>query len=472
MVFRRVEQVPLEFVLDGEVDADLTAALKAYFTRHGDLTDTMAEEAEDFFHDLKARQQWLACDCEESNDVTEVPLLDPVEGMILRRHPVRTIGQRLIRKHDEHCVFVQARGKLNSDGDNTQKFVEPERRPRLVNSFSLVRSFRTRPPDGNGHLRTNPGSRRERTRSSTHAHLLLTLLDRAKLNRWDYNATPRNLSDQYTAIRDAAADLDIGDDLKVGDLIISTPKLIGRADDCEQGVENPITLRQKIASKARSWPNGSRPHGFLCTRVAGFAEGLIDFGLGHYKRKMENKPHVFAECRDVMTGPYIALISYACRTPNDTLYEPYGCFAQPCLASDDCAPVDSSFEKRTLEYLRSVQKSEKRTAGVRFNILKPLFDISVRMEDGSEQFCRPDFILEVLGNDGRIRRKIVVETMGLQDDEYEASKNNTHPRMRRIDDASILVEHVVTETPPELTPNDSAFFRRLYVALRENRETR
>jgi len=471
MVFRRVEQVPLGFVLDGEVDADLTAALKAYFTRLGHLTDTMAEEAEEFFHDLKARQQWLACDCEESNDASEVPLLDPVDGMILRRHPVRTIGRPLVRKHDEDCVFVQARGKLNSDGNNTQKFVEPERRPRVVNSFSLVRPFKTRSPDGDVHLRNSRASSLEGTRSSTHAHLLLTLLDKAKVNRWDCDATHRNLSRQYTAIRDAAADLNIGDGLNVGDLIISSPKVIGPVEDCELVSEKPTTLRSMIASKAPGWPTGSRPHGFLCTRVEGFAEGSIDFGRTHYKRKMENKPHVFGECREVMTGPYIALISYACRTPNDTLYEPYGCFAQPCVASDDCAPVDSTFEKRTLEYLMSVQKSERRAAGVRFNIVKPLFDISVRMEDGGEQFCRPDFILEVLGNDGRIERKIVVETMGVQDDDYEASKKNTHPRMRRIDGASILVKHVVTETPPELTSNDKTFFRRLYVALRENRET-
>ncbi|MDH6650187.1 UNVERIFIED_ORG: hypothetical protein M2312_004858 [Rhizobium esperanzae] len=466
MAFRKVDRAPLRFTDRGEVSEELTASLKAYFTRNGRITDLMAEEAEDFFHALKGEDRWLACDCEICGTAERSPLLHAVEGIILRRNPPRTVDSSRVGQHTDCCDFVAARGRPNSDEDNTCKFVEPDRRPREVTTFGLLRRFRTTRNDREGVHREN-GKVADRTRSSTHAHLLLTLLDRAKINRWDYGAPSKNLSEQYTAMRNAAAELPIADNLNVGDLIISSPKLIGREDQCQEVLEEPYTLRSKIAAKAVEWPSGSRPHGFLCTRVDKFAGGVIDFGPNHFRRSMQNKPHVFAECRDVMVGPFIALISYACATPTDSIYDPFGCYAQPCVASDDCAPVDSTYEKRTLGFLRSVQRTEAASKGARFNIVKPLFDLTVTMPNGQEELCRPDFILEVLGRDGGIERKIVVETMGRQDDpEYDESKRTTHPRMHRINGSSILVTHNVSTTGDERTPDDTIFFSRLYKALR------
>lgn len=466
MPFHKVDRSPLSFTNKGELTEDLTTSLKAYFTRNGRLTDLMAEEAEDFFHVLKAEDRWLACDCRICSSAEKSPLLHPVEGIILRRNPQRTVNGSPVGQHTNSCDFVTTRGRPNSDEKNTSKFIEPDRRPREVTTFGLLRPFKTDQKDREGVHRQNR-TVSDRTRSSTHAHLLLTLLDRAKINRWEYGAPSKNLFEQYTAIRAAAAELPIAENLFVGDLIISSPRMIGRKNQCREVLEQPYTLRSKIAAKAVEWPVGSRPHGFLCTRVDRFADGKIHFGADHFPRPMQNKPHVFAECRDVMVGPFIALVSYACATPADTIYEPFGCYAQPCVDDDDCAPVDSTYEKRTLAFLRSVQRTEAASAGVRFNIVKPLFDLSVTMPDGRAELCRPDFILEIVGRNGEIERKIIVETMGRQDDpEYDESKRITHPRMERINGSSILVPHNVYTTVDERTPDDTIFFSRLYQALR------
>ncbi|AYG59934.1 hypothetical protein [Rhizobium jaguaris] len=458
MPFKRVDRAPFRFADNCDVDGNLTAPIKAYFTRHGELTDTMAEEVEDLFHDLKFRNQWLACDCKRYTELKFAPLLHPVEGIILRRHPSRP-------EHDEYCVFVQSRGKLNANADNTQKFIDPERRPRQVNTFGLVRAFRGASPVRSPVI-PRDGTRDDRTRSSSHAHLLLTLLDRAKINRWKFGEQRRSLKEQYEAIREAALELPLGGGKSVGDLIISSPKLIGRSEHSFTAVSEPVTLRQKIASAAEGWPGTGRPHGFLCTRVNRFEKGTVVFGSDHFSRPMANKPHVFAECKDVMTGPYISLISYAKGTPNDTVYEPYGCFAQPCLSGTDCAPVDSEYEKRTLGLLSWVQKKEREKGGIRFDIWKPLFDIAVRMEKGDLEMCRPDFVLEVRNEGGHLMKTIVVETMGFQEDlVYERSKEITHPRMRRVNGGAMLVPHVVATMSKSLTSDDKDFLAKLRLAF-------
>ena len=104
MVFKRVNRSPLEIVEDAQLDADMTAAIKAYFTRHGKLSDLLAEEVEDLFYNIKSSEQWVLCDCRRYRDLDTAPLLHPVEGPILRRH----IGEK---GHIEGCAFLEPKGE-------------------------------------------------------------------------------------------------------------------------------------------------------------------------------------------------------------------------------------------------------------------------------------------------------------------------------------------------------------------------
>lgn len=453
-----------------KLSAEDTEALKQYFAVHKTMTDVQAEMAENIFTDIQVRNRWLTCDCQtDSLPIRARPLLCPVTGPTLRRMPAPPRPP-----HSVTCCFAVGRA-ATADEDDPDLDVRPDRARNAGPEFFGVHRAFPRFNDRPGERKT-VGQGAERVRRSTHARLLLTLLEKARLNRWDASAQAVKLSDQFAAIRSAARDLSLSERLKVADVLVSRPSRVGKLDDgfgpaIELGHADNMSLRQMITHHAEEWPAGARPHGFLCTVVSSFNGRQVEFLKGDAPRHLVNRPHVFAESRREMTGPFIALISYAQKHPDDSSYCPVGTYAQPCASERDCRPLDSGYERRTLDILLEAQRNARYRFGRTFNIRKPLFDEAAIMPDGNEAPCRPDFVLEVLNPAGNVERHVLVETMGRDTTDYEIAKQTTHERMRRLWGGSILVEHdCLIPSQAAIARSKAQLEERLGQAIREGRQ--
>lgn len=89
-------------------------------------------------------------------------------------------------------------------------------------------------------------------------------------------------------------------------------------------------------------------------------------------------------------------------------------YAHPIASVDHWMLLDSNLERQTLADLRSVISWLESAKGISISVEKPLF----AWNDTGE---RPDFVLQILGQDGR-RSYMVVETMGLDEPDYIARK--------------------------------------------------
>ena len=101
-------------------------------------------------------------------------------------------------------------------------------------------------------------------------------------------------------------------------------------------------------------------------------------------------------------------------------------YAQPVLNGRLPVPVESEFERRTLQAILAAQV-RLHHQGIDMAIDKPMFDTLTR--DGP---CRPDFRIEARSRVTGEIRDLVIEAMGLDSDAYHAAKAVTHPRMAHL----------------------------------------
>ncbi|RKE23923.1 hypothetical protein B0G76_8623 [Paraburkholderia sp. BL23I1N1] len=135
-------------------------------------------------------------------------------------------------------------------------------------------------------------------------------------------------------------------------------------------------------------------------------------------------------------------------------------FAQHAYSFARPVPLDSRYERRTLEQLFSVMEWVKKR-GVDVTLAKPLFDREVRQLDDPSLWCRPDFeptfrTVEAAGTAPRLHR-VVIETMGADEPEYLERKSRMHEIMKR---RGILIEHRVSDGDGQ-AERDDAFLRRV-----------
>lgn len=101
--------------------------------------------------------------------------------------------------------------------------------------------------------------------------------------------------------------------------------------------------------------------------------------------------------------------------------------------------------------------------GVTVTLKKPLFDSEVTLADGTITHCRADFELEVhapMGANGESRR-VLVETMGADSQEYLDQKAATHAIMRQ---RGAIIEHEV-RNDGEQADRDDRLRKRVYGRL-------
>jgi len=135
-------------------------------------------------------------------------------------------------------------------------------------------------------------------------------------------------------------------------------------------------------------------------------------------------------------------------------------FAQHAYSFARPVPLDSRYERRTLEQLFSVMEWVRKR-GVDVTLTKPLFDREVRQLDAPSFWCRPDFELafrtvEAAGTAPRLHR-VVIETMGADGPEYLERKSRMHEIMKR---RGILIEHRISDDEGQ-AERDDAFLRRV-----------
>ena len=128
-----------------------------------------------------------------------------------------------------------------------------------------------------------------------------------------------------------------------------------------------------------------------------------------------------------ISGPYIVLV-VAGEYPEARGYAPLRAYAQPIHNGRLFVPVESDFERKTLNAILAGQRALN-TQGVDLAIGKPLFDSMTSLGP-----CRPDFVLEARSRVTGEMKTLVVEAMGFDSADYEAAKAVTHPRMKMLGD--------------------------------------
>lgn len=449
-MFRFFKNANYRWVENEPEDKGFTELIKRYVFREPGLLDEEVEEATAFLQHLQTRNLWVACDCTDiatrpGISAKHVPSLHVVDGKNLRRQHARP-------KHDGDCDFIKRRGKGKPADASEAKTISislARDANAVPTSYGVFRRFSV-PTEG---FVRHDTERRNGKQLSTHARLLFTLLSKAKLNVWAPGKTRAKLPGQLHSIRVAAQKLEIGPGISVGDVIVSYPNKVGlkKKLSLKSGVPD---LLQRVRAQEHNWPMSGRPHGFLCSVAAKFEGNDIVFEDKNRFNLLAH-PQIFAEYREKSERPYIAIVSFAKDRAIGSDYLATGCFAQPCVSREDCGPVDSSYEERTLQILLQEQAIafEK---GSYFNIVKPLFDI-VTTDDHGEVTCRPDFIIEFEIGDRTIL--LPVETMGRDTKEYNRSKKNSHPRMRSLNHRRELVKHNCTSRSKRGIEMDNEDFR-------------
>ncbi|MFV8598484.1 hypothetical protein [Ralstonia pseudosolanacearum] len=137
-------------------------------------------------------------------------------------------------------------------------------------------------------------------------------------------------------------------------------------------------------------------------------------------------------------------------------------FAQHAFKMSSPVPLDSSYERHTLAQLLQVMKWVK-NKDVTVTLKKPLFDSEVTLADGTTAHCRADFELEVaMAVDSLAEpKRLLIETMGADLQEYLDQKTATHVVMRQ---RGAIIEHVVRHDGKQ-TERDDRLRKRVYARL-------
>ena len=305
------------------------------------------------------------------------------------------------------------------------------------------------------------------TDRKTPLYAVRKLLQRARLNRLEVAGRHPEPRRWLAEIERAAGTLRVAADVPASDVLFTDPER-WRAGD----------VHRRLDAAARKRRRTDRPFALLCWPAVEAGEREIDprnRNGGYVKvRSRIVRP---ATGRYPVRGPYLFLGVVArpeacpgldpgarpgpdpgaCPGPDPGDGGGWECVeacVQPVAALDCPVPVDSGHERAAVAPLRTMARSlrgspllnEALGGAVRVEIEKPLTPFAVR---GGP--CVPDFLVTVVrpgaaghvpgapepayrrGRErGRDRARYVVEVMGRNDPEYEASKERTHPRMARI----------------------------------------
>lgn len=393
---------------------------------------------------LADRERWLRCDCSKEQQ----PIMVPVRGerATLRR-------QDSSADHDPECDFARPPGYQRRINRSLS---------RVEGNINLG-SRRARPPSRPRGIRqwhSHSGEKRSKL-----ARLLMTLIDRAALNRLELPRRVRDqasaklvwrrslsLNDQFTAIRSAARTIEVCPGIQASRFLKTSPAYFNDLKD---------SLLQSRDEFGDYIPFG------LMLFIASHTDGneIFPVGDGRCPIPCENASvRVFGEeprtVGQTARSPYIALCLISENASGDGM-EVVRAYLHPCLHKGSLFPVDSNAERSTFMVIdKACEWVTGKQQCLTFNLEKPLFSLpSVETEEDDAEddeaetcafACIPDFILHCT-RDGRQNDllRIIVETMGFENDQnYSARKERTHPEMMaRTETSHLLPHHPLREDP-------------------------
>ncbi|MGM4998294.1 hypothetical protein AB8A05_06120 [Tardiphaga sp. 538_B7_N1_4] len=434
--------------LRGDLDDDLGDVLVRYFAARSRMDENDAELALEVFDDMKSLEYWLICRCRR--DASRRPLLGAVDPATLRRLPTPRDA------HSESCPFQQRRG-------HGETVVDPSRVHERNGGLTIFPAFVQ--PRGNEAIRGGSSNRR-RTLPRI-SNVLFQSLDAAEVNVLRHDEYPGDRDDSKR-VYGAARTLP----LVVGNVPLALSEALVTLSE-RDNLGKVIMLRRRLEA-AEGWPAGSRAQGYACCVVES-----VDFNRdreryelirrsSNYPLFVEARPHVFAEgIRTNRRAPFIAIVGYS--KPQRHAAEVLGlrCFMQPCYDRNCWFPVDSRFERFTLETLLDWRRKTL-PRNIRVDFRKPLFDSSVQVLNGQYGTHRPDFVATVMIL-GKPPFDVAIETMGIDEADYSDRKERTHPLM--LQDHGLLVQHDLTSgriasTDRFLSDLNGAVFHRIQPAYR------
>jgi hypothetical protein len=381
----------------GPVEPDQREALRDYFLRGHESPLLLT-----FLNHVHETRRWIICDCLEPSTP-----LDERPALTVARSPKNKLYLRNLisrRNHAEHCPFryepAPARERGEPEGNDG-----PEGLPN-----GALNLHRATAKDMAGDSPVNNDPRRSVTRKKTYPRLgqvLLHLMQQAGMldqgPSFDFLEAVRD-------IRTAAAGLQAYAGTSLDEVLCLSARqegqLIRQVDESRRLVANAYGLMVVVVHEIERGPLALVRRG---------RDGSLE-----WRCVPQGEVKVWAR-RSISKGPFIAAITYA-PGAGKTEVCPQHAFVLPILGNTRPMPVESDLERRVAGSLLRLAEWAKKAKGALLYVSKPMHDIDV--QNGQ---CRPDFLVRGPGG------QAVVEVMGMVDDpEYVARKERTHPLMREL----------------------------------------
>lgn len=381
----------------GPVESDQRDALRDYFQRGHESPLLLA-----FLNHVHETRRWIVCDCVEPSTP-----LDQRPALTVARSPKNKLYLRnLISRmnHAEHCPFRYEPAPASERGD-PEGNDGPEG---LLNGALNLHRATAKDMAGDGPVSSDP--RRSGARKKTYPRLgqvLLHLMQQAGMldqgPSFDFLEAVRD-------IRTAAAGLQAYAGTTLDEVLCLSAKqegqLIRQVDESRRLVPNAYGMMVVVVHEIERSP---------LTLVRRGKDGTTE-----WRCTPQGEVKVWAR-RSISKGPFIAAITYA-PGAGKTEVCPQHAFVLPILGNTRPMPVESDLERRVAGSLLRLTEWAKKAKGMLLFVNKPMYDLEVQSGQ-----CRPDFL--VRGPKGQA----VVEVMGMIDDpEYIARKERTHPLMREL----------------------------------------
>lgn len=348
------------------------------------------------------KDAWVACDCLDQVEgaARNPPILTPVQkdGVYhLRRNAKRA-------EHTDQCPFKWEEGELGGEGGGSRSGGGLKRPV----DFLLYTREDAIASDGHGTLGNRSPSA---PRRNALQERMFTLLEDAGLNVQNGEPT----GNTWGELQRVANRIKLVGDFRLSDVLWSRPDAL-----------TSFWARTKFhqIAKADEWPANVPVQGFVLTSATAVEGKTITFGtVGSIE--VETPVSIYSGAQRA-TGPFLVLVSLKYDRKTDAV-KAYRAYAHPRFFERgghewSYTPVDSDYERKALGALLWVAK-KGREHDIDLLVEKPLFDLEPEVGGPT---CRPDFLIRY-GD-----RRIVVETMGSDEDEYLDRKTRTHATMEKI----------------------------------------
>ncbi|OOO27790.1 hypothetical protein BS627_03505 [Agrobacterium salinitolerans] len=387
---------------------------------------------------VKVMNGWIECDCLKAQ---HQPLLAPIQQertFTLRRLTPKdnTSGRHEVRpNHALSCPFhvdKDASPALIDRGFHLRPL------PRSARAYiDALPAIPDRLADVSGHEPSRSSERNDRP--SRLGGVLWRMLDRAGTNVIPplQDEVDFTLANQLSRLRSAAREL----------RVLRTWTLNALLSTWGPDYWNPESRWQQLLAASRGdWPEGLRRTGFMLlfsTSVSTQAimpastSRTIDI-LSKVRQPLRGDP--------ASRGPFLTLLNVDFQEDDEGPVRAVQAYAQPVYNGDTLFPIESGFERDVSHLLFWLQQSLFYPAPeLRITIIKPLFAMETPIGP-----CRPDFVLEIANRDQPPRR-LLVEALGMETEEYRDAKEKTIPRMKHLGPIFAIFPEDLTEKNSEQT---------------------